>query len=251
MSGIYFHVERDDVDEVRVSGSERAYAGNVAIRLLTAALQVDHYDCKNDPLLGMCNASYLNNKNNDRTYNDLLTWLGVGQGYFVYRGREVSVFDCALNTALLLGNDAIKLLARLHGQCEIHTYVEEKNRYWLADIISTGLEQNILRERMGWESVITLLRDIVQTPGAVVTSYSVTDRFPNPDIAGCETDEDEALEETGWYSLTNSEQWRLAMLGLRQRDWLEMKPENWNTYHFTDGVTGYDIRVEAYRLLQQ
>lgn len=252
MSGIYFHVERDEIDDVRVSGSERAYAGNVISNLLIAALDVSRMDASKDPLLGMCGASYLSErKNHAVAYADLLTWLHVAMGDFKYKDKTVSIFDCGLNTAAILGNDAIKLLARLHGQCEIHAYVEEGNRYWLSHIIEQGLTQNILRPNMGWDDVIKLLRDIVETPGPVVTSYSVTDGFPNPDVAGYDIDEDDGLDDTGWYALTQSERWRLAMDGLRQQHWLEMKPENWNTYHFTDGVTGFDIRAEANRLRQE
>jgi len=166
--------------------------------------------------------------------------VGYGNSPLVIDGENVHTFAVALNTALDLGNDAIKLSARLHGQCEIHTWVEGPNRKWLAEIIQAGLKRGIFRGGMGWDSVIELLESRDDEP--VVTSYSVCDRFPNshtakwkPPIVDDEPDYDK------WYDLPLQEQWQLAMAGIRDYATLEMKPEGWDEYCFGDGMNGFEL----------
>lgn len=164
--------------------------------------------------------------------------------------RRTSISTAVLNTALATGGDQLKLAARLHGQCEIHAFVEGANRAWLAGIIEVGLGRDIFRANAGWEGVIKLLRASSEEP--VVTSFSGTDQFPNPYIAieagtwsapaGANEDED----DDAWYELPETEQWRLAMDGLRIQNqargsMLEMKPDDWEDYRFGDGVTAMDI----------
>ncbi len=163
--------------------------------------------------------------------------------------RRSSFGTAALNTALAIGGDQLKLAARLHGQCEIHAFVEGPNRMWLANIIEIGLRRNIFRANTGWEGVVELLQSSSKEP--VVTSYSVCDQFPNSGVAiqasvwspPETTDEDEG--DDGWYELPESEQWRLAMDALRIKNQngykIELKPDDWEDYHFVDGVTAFDI----------
>lgn len=128
----------------------------------------------------------------------------------------------SLNTAIAVGNDALRLGARLHGQCEIHCYVEGPNRAWLAGIIEAGRESGFYRESMGWESVCGLLRRRDDSP--VVTSYSVTEQFP--EFRGGADD-----------ALTDEQRWEQGVTELRA-DWsLELKPENFATFRFGDGAT--------------
>ncbi len=141
-------------------------------------------------------------------------------------------FEKQLNTAILIGNDAVILLARLHGQCEIHGYVEGPNRAWLAGIVDGGLASGILRESMGWEGVAELLR--ASEEGPVVTSYSVTDSFPGQVAAGWGGWEPE--HEDGWYELDGPAQWELAVKGIRGYG-CEWTPEKWRKPNFEDGST--------------
>jgi hypothetical protein len=158
---------------------------------------------------------------------------------FVMGGERVDPFTAGLNTAIALGSDPVRLFARLHGQCEIHCYVEGPNRAWLAGIIEEGRACGLYRDDMGWEAVIDLLRS--RKDGPVVTSYSVTDSFPNADIGGAtsETDVD------AFYELPDAEQWARAIDGLRavragRR--LELRPDDWSHYVFGDGVNGLALR---------
>lgn len=81
----------------------------------------------------------------------------------------------AANTALAIGNEPLRLFSRLHNQCEIHAWVDGKNRKWLADTIAEGLKIGMYRQNMGWEGVVELLKK--SNRGAVVSEYSVTDSF--------------------------------------------------------------------------
>lgn len=244
MSRIYFHSE-DGTAGLR--GSERAHMGWLCGRLFLASIG-SIWDTKEDP-------SWLRKYVPPDHYalnprldfkNSIDTWLSVGQGDLIIEGQAVSVFSLALNTACMMGNNAIKLCARLHGQCEIHSYVEGPNRAWLADMIEVGRKQNIFRSDMGWEAIVELLRSSDAKP--VVTSYSVTEQFPNADVAvaGGLWELTEEERETGdwdrWYDLPREEQWRLAMTALRAKEgWLELKPEGWQEYYFDEGITGFDL----------
>jgi len=117
-----------------------------------------------------------------------------------WRGHEISSFSLILNTALVVGSDAVKLAARLHAQCELHAWVDGPNRAWLADLMQAGLDAGVFRDgfwfatapdgpkgtwsSQGWDEVIEFLRSRDDEP--VVTSYSVGSCFPNRWIAGWE-----------------------------------------------------------------
>jgi hypothetical protein len=78
---------------------------------------------------------------------------------FKWRELDLDSFELQLNSAMRVGGDVVKLMARLHGACEIHTWVAEKNRAWLADIIELGLEDGLLRTDArgydGWNGIVT------------------------------------------------------------------------------------------------
>ncbi|RKR92678.1 hypothetical protein BDK92_7155 [Micromonospora pisi] len=120
------------------------------------------------------------------------TSLVVGDDPFHWRGHPIASKPLLFNTALALGNDPIRLAARLYYQCEIHAWVDGPNRAWLADIMQDGLNRSVFRDGFwfndgpdgprrwsdqGWTQVIELLRARDDEP--VVTSYSVEDQFPN------------------------------------------------------------------------
>lgn len=245
MSRIYFH-GRDAEAEVR--GSERAYIGSLCNSLLKVAIG-PVFDSPRQPswvrkiLPSDCYVLQVGD-----FANALDTYLGAGFGDLLIAGERKSVFDLALNTAMRMGNDTIKLMARLHAQCEIHCFVEAPNFEWLATVIENGRQQNILRADMGWENVITLLRS--GDPGPVVCSYSVTEEFPNAYVAEQggtwqppkDLDYPEEDNWDAWYDLDSDERWQLAVAGLRALPGkLEMSPTDWDGYYFGDGMTGFDL----------
>jgi hypothetical protein len=226
MSRIYFHSEHDDAE---VRGSERAMAGGVCSRMLMVSLHLDSaMEGEVPKYLAMFPANhYIHGLRRDaQLKRSIETAVAVGQEFFT----------AALNTALVMGSDAVKLLARLHGQCEIHAYVRGENRAWLAGIIERGRVDKILRANMGWEAVVELLRS--RDDGPVVTSYSVCEQFPNAEAAGFQYDEE---NPDAWYDLPGDEQWSRAIEGLLKEPGLEMTPERWADFYFGDGQTGFDL----------
>ena len=232
---------------------------------------------------------YLRTTPDARFLEDFKTWLLVSfddVGMILPDKSRVKPFDAMLNTAVAAGSDPIRLLSKLHGQCEIHAYVEGKNRAWLADVIEAGVRDRILRTWEGdyyggWPAVAELLRRRDDEP--VVTSYSVTDSFPNMHVARDAgkwqpvfTHEDirKTLELTEgedpadyegdylsdlWYEkLPASEQWEYAMRGLRKMSetaHLEIAPETLGTQGYGNGMSGFDIAhalaEEAERMSKQ
>lgn len=156
----------------------------------------------------------------------------------------------ALNTALVMGSDVLKLAARLEAQCEINAYIEGPNRAWLADIITSGRQSRIFRQDVGWEEVAHLLRSRNDTP--VVTSHSScveNSPFPHWRVASYDnqwaspSDGIEATEER-WQRLSVDEQWRLCMVSLRRYQPAvlhELKPDNWDSYHFGLNLNAFDL----------
>lgn len=244
MSRIYFHSQHG---EAEVRGWERAHAGMLCNNMLMVALGVSDMDdmpSHPSPIRKILPPDcYALKKTGAQFQNWLSTWIGGAGGedhYFIVNGdRKVTVFAAALNTAHAAGSGPIKFLARLHGQCELHAYVEGANRAWLADIIERGRASGIMRKDSGWENVIELLRARDDEP--VVTSYSVCEQFPNPGVANWQSNDDEA-----WYKLLKDEQWRLALDGLRNtKGKLEIKPDDWRAYTYRHGINGFQLRAYA------
>lgn len=151
-----------------------------------------------------------------------------------------SQFCAELNTAILLGNDTIRLMARMHGQCEIHGYIEGQNRAWYADLIDEGRASGLLRESMGWEDVASLCRE--SDDGPVVTDYSVTESFPSMMAAGWGGWEYDEENPDAWYDLGADKMWELAVRGIRSQERnCEWSPEKWRIPNFGDGKTALDV----------
>ena len=224
MSAIYFHAEQG---EARVRGSERAYAGVMCRDLFAMALGVRPYmdDGEWARIVALFPERHYLRGMEKHNGESLRCALAV----------EGSLFEQSLNTMLVLGSDAVKLLARLHGQCEIHTYVAGEDRAWLADLIENGRETGVLRAAQGWEDVVALLRTASDAP--VVTSYSVCDQFPNSHVAGWKSQND----GDDWYELPDTEQWRLALAGLYADGGLRIDPATWQDFYFGDGTTAFDL----------
>jgi hypothetical protein len=227
MSRVSFHSQHG---EAEVRGPERAYAGGVCNDLFAAVLGPSRFST--DEQLAQYRAlfpegHYIRTIEGDHRYirSAIETALAVGQEFFTE----------TLNTALIMGSDPVKLLARLHGQCEIHAYVEGPDRAWLAGIIERGRTTKVLRAEMGWEGVVALLRARDDSP--VVTSYSVCERFPNGAVAGWTDNQD----GEGWYDLPPAEQWTRALAGIRAERGLRLMPDDWDGFYFGDGETAFDL----------
>jgi hypothetical protein len=174
------------------------------------------------------------------------------------------VVDVALNTALAMGNDPIKLMARLTGQAEDHCWVDGPNRAWLADVIEDGLERRIFRQPFPndsrtWQSVVALLRERDDCP--VVCSYSVSTTFPESHLADTYlgmTFHNDGRDGDTWYDLAAADQWRIGIKALRARDqsWAENYPyfrfelapgEIWEKLRFEWGVSAFDVQALAWK----
>lgn len=254
MSRIYFHSEQEDAE---VRGWERAWAGGLCSDLLAVALRLDGdelFSSRPSPLRQIIDG-YPRQTPPAQFERTVRTWIGgMGDGGFLVQGKLYSVFTIALNTAMAMGSDPVRLLARLHGQCEIHCYVEGANRAWLASIIEEGRKSGIMRADSGWEEVIKLLRS--RDDGPVVTSYSVCEQFPNTQAAQWSPPEDEEGNEDwdAWYQIDEAERWRMGIEGLRSGVMgkaLEMHPDAWSDYYFGNGMNGFSVRVYADSLVKE
>lgn len=177
----------------------------------------------------------------------LSLWIGGHDSAWRVGGEEYDCFSLNLNTAWSLGSDAVRLCARLHGQCEIHAYVEGPNRAWLAGVIQSGVRDRVLRdEDSQWTKVAEWLLANADEPA--VTSYSVCEQFPNASVAkqaglwspgdghhGVGEDGREWWDGDEWYELPAEKKWELGMQALRSGaagGGLEMRPGNWATFRF-------------------
>lgn len=257
MSRVYFHSPSDTAE---LLGSERAWLGGLVSDLATGMLHL-HYD--NDALRALLPPGHhIRQRTGSDWADSYALYFRTGDSELVrYRGKSLSTFSLALNTATAVGNDQMKLAARIHGQCELHAWVDGPNRAWLADIMQAGLDSGVYRkgywyepaaggerlwQSMGWESVIGLLRTRDDEP--VVMSYSVCDGFPSAYVGDWmsrrpeDTDQDEHSD--AWYELDSAEQWRISMAVLRASgDGLEIRPDDWATFRFTHELSVLDLRA--------
>ena len=238
MSRIYFH-STDSIAEV--SGRERALMGNYCSEAFMLALGPMQY-CVEEPWImqHIPPGCYLHRGDSILpAVRDIETWLRVAYGEnagLILDGVQHPLFLLQLDSAYVMGSNSMKLAARLHGQCEVHCYVEGPNRRWLSDMIDEAVDKHIFREGEGWDDVSELLCEADDSP--VVCSYSVCESFPNQEMAGWEGDSD------SWYDLPAQERWDRAMASLRGKDsGLELKPDDWDSFTFGDsGVSGFDFR---------
>lgn len=177
----------------------------------------------------------------------LKTLLSVSErAAFRVEGTTIAATALGLNTLIATGSDPMILAARIHGQCEIHAYVEGRNRAWLALIIDRGMESGIYRQGMGWEAVSGLLRSNAKAP--VVLAYSVCESFPSQEAARRggwapkTADEDEE-----WYELPAKKQWDWAITGIRATRGLELCPDEWAwpDFFFDAPVTAFQVASSA------
>jgi hypothetical protein len=178
--------------------------------------------------------------------NDIKIYLGSSfcGGELDIEGHKFSTWHAMLNTGIEKGSQGLRLLTRLHGQCEMHCWVDGHNRDWLAGIIDEGIAESVLRIEAGWPELATFLRTRNDEP--VVCSFSVGEDFPNyemlPDthrLKKMAERGDDIDDVVGAYDRMRwSTRWKYCMQNLRTMDGLrEMKPENWETYYFERGIT--------------
>lgn len=258
MSRVYFHSPSGDAE---LRGSERAWLGGLVNDLAVGILAL-HDPSRVDRLVSLAASDHYIAQHADG-YAGMPLQIAYRLAFLhedpytaalvQHHGRRIDTFSLALNTAMLLGNDQVRLAARLHAQCELHAWVDGPNRGWLADVMEAGLESGVFRRGIehapdpirgraeplwvsqGWEDVITLLRTRDDEP--VVTSFSVTEQFPSPGDRWREFGED----GDGWYDLDAAEQWRFAMDWLRQSPGeLELRPDN-KAYRFGHKLSILDL----------
>ena len=232
-------------------GAERAYANILCNQIAWAALSVDRLYPERDPVFGLLpDDSYLRALNGHDLLAAWETWFMAGMmseaKFQLPDSRCLDVWDVALSTAVAIGNDQLRLLARLHAQCEIFGWVAGQDREWLAGIIADGLTTGLLREGVGWQEVAAMLEADTKEP--VVTSYSVTESFPDAWwVAEAEgnpiTPETQEEREEQWYSLSDKERWRRAV-PLLPKGAPRWCVQNWGN-GFGHGLTVWDLRRMA------
>ena len=246
MSRIYFTSENE---ETEVSGRERAHFGNLISNIGAfplASLCVSYTNSPPKIIDLLPEDCYIREMyNTDRTidvdkmFRSWFRGAWSDDDVLIVDNKKYNCFDIALNTAMAIGSDPIKLAARIHGQCEIHAYIEGVNRGWVASIIEQGIDVDVYRKDEGWEPTITMLRADDTSP--VVLSYSVCDGFPDQRYANYDDDDT-------WYDLTSHERWALSMDGLRKQDsGLEIRPDYWDNYRFTNVVNSFTILEMVYK----
>lgn len=250
MSKIYFHTQDEDAE---VHGSERHYFASLCAELTHAVLGRHTQDWGDTPALlkrAFPQDHYTLSPRSGAFAERFHTHLIVSDGALLLGDQEVSIFSLVLNTALRLGSDPVRLAARLHGQCEIHAYVEGPNRAWLADIIEQGRQFEFYRNGQGWEDVVALLRRDATSP--VVTSYSVCEQFPNAGIANWNPplDDDGEKDWDAWYRLSDQTRWETALASLRaSRGGLELKPDNWSNFSFGHNLDAHQYLKALYAIV--
>lgn len=264
MSRIYFHSQ---TGKAAVLGSERAYLGSLASDLALAVLdpRLDRRE-RLLPLLPVDHYLHTASRDDREWWESFRTWFRVGWdgGGLLFDGGPHDPFGVALNTLVVMGSEVLRFCARVHGYCEIHGWVEDGDRDWLADLIDQGRRDNVLRPDVGWEDVAAFLRT---TDGPVVMSYSVCESFPNEGVADwtaptceacggsgepnermkfrdvdynhCTTCGGEGQMHDDWYDLPADERWSLGMKGIRARTFdLRLMPNDDRGF---GGPSAFDI----------
>ena len=237
MSRIYFHTPTSTAE---VRGNERAHFGVFCSNLAWFILK-PYAELPSPPLACIFPSGHYVHHSSNFAESARIAF-SVGTERLTLGERQIDPFVLSLNTALSLGNDTVRLAARIHGQCEIHCWASGQNRKWLAGIVRQGVASCFYRSGMGWDSVIELLESDSAAP--VVLSYSVCDGFPNKYVSAWTppTDEDGEPDYDAWYDLPTSEQWRLAFDGLAASGGgLELSPAGWTDYYFGDGYTAMNL----------
>lgn len=249
MSSIAFH---ELGRTTRVSGRERAMMGRLCHSMLIA--QIGHRDdwkdwvpyvIAPDHYLADMARETLTFEGISRFNRSVETHLHVGDSMYL-DGEPLCLFSLQLNSAIEWGSERMRLIAKLHGQCEIHAYCEENDRAWLAELIDQAVEDKLLRPDAwgydGWPAVSAMLRD---GRGPVVTSYSVCDSFPTPTLDPALAEHEDPWE--AWEEKTEVEQWEIGMAALRAEPGLQINPER-ISHRYGHKMSGHDLVERAYAM---
>lgn len=275
MSRVYFTSPSGTAE---LKGSERAWLGSLVNDLATGALSLSTHGNADQVLRFVDPAHYLYLDPDDpkrpgwqapwaHSYETAFRVGGGSAPLVQYQGRGLSTFTLALNTALVLGNDPVKLGARIHAQCELNCWVDGPNRAWLAGIIDHGLEIGVYRRGLaddpqGWEDVAAFLRTRDDEPVVLYDSIG-SEGFPSAYLGDWMPAWPEGVPETNegwdmltdaqrqerderadaWYDLTDAEQWAIALPALRAKTChgLEIRPDNWRRFRFGHGLSVLDL----------
>lgn len=235
MSYIAFHSKHHDTAHVR--GSERAHMqimmADMAAAVIPRGLGPVH------PFVNLIPA-----RDQDRWAPQLsegrhATWIPI---YFSahsdtklrFNGKEHETFETVLNTILAMNSDVMSFMAKVWGNCESHGWFPAEDHTFFADIINEGLINHILRPNKGWDKVLEMFNAGLEDP--IVMSYSVTDGFPNAELAGHDYEGDEAW----WESTTEEEQWDVCMAALMEKPYEDISAETLNGRWFLDAATLWD-----------
>jgi len=241
MSRVYF-TTHDAQAELR--GSERAWLG-----LFSQAIGVGML-----PTFDLRDVIYPESERQrlmlSRTDLETALRINISGLTFQIGTHRVEPWIVNLNTALLMGNDPVRLGTYIHAQCEVHGWFEPESFPWVVDVIAAGRESGLYRNDAGWEDVRDLF---VDAEDPIVMSYSVTESFPDLGLVlrsglGPEPHLD---TEYWWEGLDDEARWDLSMKALLQ----VMQPINEKTmaegFVSRDGEPAYnamDLYDELHRL---
>lgn len=259
MSRIYF-VTPDR--EVELHGSERAYMNIWGRDMAVATLRLERYRDEDRDWLN----SVVVGKTFDRGeywLSDFEAWFTSGGMFSERAGLRVGETtippgEMALNTLIATGSPPFALMAHLHGTCEDHAWVSSEDAGWLAEIIEAGRTENVLRPNQGWEAVAELAREVESgLPGPIVTSYSVTEGFPNryalgepwfyPWAEGQEENPADEQAEGRWEVLPDAEKWDLAVEGIQAREYNRQIAPSTINRGFLSGHSAFDLAAERWQ----
>lgn len=166
---------------------------------------------------------------------------------WVYSGD--TEFAEQLGWVCIVGNDAMKLAAHIHGQCEIHGWVHPDDGEWFARQIESAVHAGVLaddgRQHYGtWADLADLARAST-TP--LVSSYSVCEGWPDPyliaehrpdlfDVGPADENDDDYDDrhDNAWSALSIEDRNRIADLAIIECG-PRWRPSEWGT-HWADHV---------------
>lgn len=258
MSRIYFNTI--DVD-TEVRGFERGYSQLLAEGLTLDILGFGRYPYtpRLKPMVRIPPGHHLEHTPDEIWHESARNALSLSFGDAKPKligpdGDELLMFVAA-NTVIAIGSDAWVFANRLHLQCEIHMWVAEQDRPWLAGLITQGRAEGILRPDAGWEETAAMIADAADGGGPVVTSYSVTEDFPDMWLAadaglwnhpGLKMDDngvpiDDGAAYDAWDELSEKDQFEIGLRYVHPH--AHLTPDNlrekWNTEATAFGVRNF------------
>lgn len=235
MSRIYFHF--DDGSNAEIYGSERAYMGILINGLAFPCFGVSKYGVGDDPILDMMPG--FTRGSDIRIEDNVAMWLTsiMGENAFLLPdGDKASTWQVILNTVYAIGQPMLRLLVRLHAQCEIHCYALDEDLEGVRGAVAAGIESGLYRKGQGWEE---LLPKLVRP---FACSYSVCSQFPNAE--NLDIDGDRKHDE--WLELPFEDQWEQAWGALTKDDSKMLRLKDLDKdYGFGCRLTAFDIRRMA------